>query len=547
MTKSPVKIVALLVVLTTCPIGCRRQDPPPAIGERPLTISYCCDEWMMSPFWGMPIMHAVFLPLTVAGPDGEPVPRLALDWQHSTDFSEWTIRIRDDLLWHDGVPVTAADVVFTLELLSHPEANQYNPDNYAVELIDDYSYSIRYLEPGPGNPYDWYTVYYPEHLLADLDPAQLSTWKFWTEPIGNGPFRYARHVPGMLMELAANSDFALDRPRISHLAIKFNQGAPTLPELLGGEVDLAPYISRLDALQLSGYERLEVYRIPSTHRAKAIDWNQRREPFGDPQIRRALTLAIDRREILRAFDLPAETPLSDVVFTPRQLARGELPPLLEADPQEAQRLLAEAGWRDSDHDGILDRHGKPFRFTALVSTGGEGPDLAVLVQAQLRRIGVAMEIDTLDGAAAFRRKQAADFDVSFADHMLTSLSEGKAMASVLGSDSLLGYDRPEVAALLATMEQTLDPKEVDRLCREMWPYLQEDLPITFLHPTVTWTVARRNVRGIDSWIPDPTMILDRLWIEETPATPLTCSRSRYVIGSATQGVLSPCKRRLTTQ
>ena len=517
MTRCPVKIVALLVVLTACQIGCQRHDPPPTNDKEPLRISYCCDEWMMSPFWGMPITQAVFLPLTVVGPDGEPVPRLALDWQHSTDFSEWTIRIRDDLLWHDGVPVTAADVVFTLELLSHPEANHYNPDDYEVELIDDYSYNIRYLEPGPGNPYDWYTVYYPEHLLVDLDPAQLNTWEFWTEPIGNGPFRYARHVPGMLMELVANPDFALGRPRISHLAIKFNQGAPTLPELLGGEVDLAPYISRLDALQLSGDERFEVYGLPSTSWAKTIDWNQRREPFGDPQIRRALTLAIDRREILRAFDLPAETPLSDVVFTPRQLARDELPPPLEADPHEAQRLLAAAGWSDTDQDGILDRHGKPFRFTALVPVV-ENTDLAVLVQAQLRRIGVAMEISTV-GAWVDRQKHPDDFDVVFAYHMLTGISELTPMASVLGSDSLLGYDRPEVAALLAAMDQTLDPEKVDRLYREMWPYLQEDLPITFLHPLVNWSVARRNVRGIDSWIPDPTMILDRLWVEEAPTTP----------------------------
>ncbi len=130
-----------------------------------------------------------------------------------------------------------------------------------------------------------------------------------------------------------------------------------------------------------------------------------------------------------------------------------------------------------------------------------------------------MEIRTLDGAAAYRKRQSADFDAVFVNHMLTSLSEGLAMAPVLGSSSSLGYDRPEIAALFAAIEQTLDPEEVDRLCREMWPYLQEDLPITFLHPTVTWSVARRSLRGIDPRIPDPTMILDRLWVEETPTTP----------------------------
>lgn len=195
----------------------------------------------------------------------------------------------------------------------------------------------------------------------------------------------------------------------------------------------------MHALRMQGGPRFRIYPTPAPHRAKGIFWNQRRMPFDDPRVRRALTLAIDRREILRALSLPEETPLFDVIFTPGQFLRGEPPPPLEADSAEAVRLLAEAGWRDTDADGIRERAGTPFRFAALVPTGADSEQLAVLVQAQLRRFGIAMEIHTLDGDAVGRRVASGEFDAVFRDHLMYAPGTGaRSSAGWFGRESGTG-------------------------------------------------------------------------------------------------------------
>lgn len=98
----------------------------------------------MAPHWGMPSAHAVFLPLTATDERGERVGRLARSWEHSSDYREWTVRLLSDVRWHDGVPVTAHDVAWTLEFLRHPDVLHEPPDAYDLTVLDDTTYTIRY-------------------------------------------------------------------------------------------------------------------------------------------------------------------------------------------------------------------------------------------------------------------------------------------------------------------------------------------------------------------------------------------------------------------
>lgn len=468
----------------------------------------------MAPNWGMPAMHMVFLPLAVRNPDDELEGRLARDWERSADYRHWTVHLRTDVRWHDGMPVTAHDVAFTLELLTHPDVLAY-PGDYSLIVVDDSTYTIELRKGGMGSPLDTYGVYYPRHLLQGLEPSEFAEWEFWTHPVGNGPYRYVRHQPGAAMVLEANPDFYAGAPAIGRVVLKFVPGAPLLTDLLSGQVDLAPMMNRMDVLRLRQDPRFEVHATPWPHRAKGLFWNHRRPPFDDLRVRRALTLAIDRRELLRALSLPEDAPLFDVIFSMRQFRRGQLPPPLETDSAVAVRLLTEAGWRDRDGDGVLDRDGEPFRFTALVRTGSESEALAVLIQARLRRFGVAMEIERLDGGVAYRRGLAGEFDALFRNHLMDAPGRGAPSAKWFGYESAVGYDDPAVAARLDSIGDTVDPGEMDRLYRATWPAFREDLPVIFLHPVVSWTVARRHVRGLGRpHVLDPMSAVEELWLEE---------------------------------
>lgn len=125
----------------------------------------------------------MFLPLAKRNGQGELEGRLAESWEHTPQDHMWTIRRRD------GMPVTAHDIKFTIDLLTHPDVRWYPPNSYAVEIVDDLTYRIRYKQNGlAASVGDDWQVYYPKHILEKLDPKAFMNWDFWKHPVGNGPY-----------------------------------------------------------------------------------------------------------------------------------------------------------------------------------------------------------------------------------------------------------------------------------------------------------------------------------------------------------------------
>jgi peptide/nickel transport system substrate-binding protein len=424
-------------------------------------------------------------------------------------------------------------VKFTLEPYMHPAVLWVPPGSYVVTVLDDKTYTITYHRRVigisiPGE--DDYTVYYPKHLLQKLDPNEFYNWDFWTHPVGNGPYRYVRHVPKTMMELEANSDYYQGKPRIERVLLKF--GNPTasgaVTELLSNNVDVARLINPLDALKLRRDPRFHVYE--GIYREQdmwvvALFWNQRHPALRDPKVRRALTLAIDRRELDQLLNLPEETPIFDVIFSERQFRRGELPQPLPYDPELAKTLLHEAGWQDQKGDGLRQQDGRPFRLVVLGPGYGPDAQAAVYVQAALHRVGVQVDLGTLDWDTVRQRARAGDFEAAILEMTLGECrmffgeleigDVGTGFAFARAHSSPIGYANPKVTALLKELRVTFNPDQEDRIYRQIWPILQADMPATFLCPFVQPTAARRRVRGLSSpWRADPVWCMDDLWLED---------------------------------
>lgn len=146
-----------------------------------------------------------FLPLAVWNEKGDWEGRLAERWEHSPDYREWTYYIRPDVRWHDGVPVTAHDVKFSLDLLAHPDVLVISPSSIdSVTVLNDHTVRVHHRRL---TYYAVDNVIYPKHLLERLNPRQFYQWDFWKHPVGNGPYRFVRYQPQTMMELEANSDY----------------------------------------------------------------------------------------------------------------------------------------------------------------------------------------------------------------------------------------------------------------------------------------------------------------------------------------------------
>jgi peptide/nickel transport system substrate-binding protein len=508
-----ISLFACACVVAGAWLGCTRETGHAPPEESTITVLQWGDERVFSEFnWDLSPKFLVFLPLTARNERGELEGRLAKSWEHSADFKTWTIHLRSDVKWHDGVPVTAHDMKFTLDLRNHL-ASLRGGANDTVTVLNDSTYTVTYANLA-NNPLDWWRVYYPKHLLEHLDPEKVGEWDFWMHPVGNGPYRYVRHVPATLIELEANPDYFRGKPKIDRVILKLgNNASGPLAELQSGNVD-AMGVNRATAHNLGEDPRFDTYYMVSAGATISIAWNQAYLPFRDPSVRRALRLAIDRRELHGILDLPDDLPIYDVIMSDRQFRRGDFPEPLPHDPELANRLLEEAGGRDRDGDGIREREGEEFRFTTILQ-GDEDNRAAVYLQAQLREVGVGMEVQPVATVGEFVR--SGDFDAVIF-RFFHQLDEGNwTSGRFLGEASPIGFRDPGVASLIASWGRTLDEAELDRIYQALWPILEEQAPMTYLYPDVWSFAAHNRLRGLSSpWRADPVLFMEDLWIEDEP-------------------------------
>jgi peptide/nickel transport system substrate-binding protein len=479
-----------------------------------MTALYIGDERIMNyNYWGMEAHFMMFLPLVAFEGDeaGELEPRLAESWQHSDDYREWTFWLRRDVRWHDGQSTTAHDIKFTLDLYKENLMPRGIMSPYSVTLLDDYSFKIIFDEPTDAlNPW---IVYYPKHLLEDLDPEEFYSWEFWEHPVGNGPYRYLRHVPKTMAEYEANPDYYKGRPKIDRIVLKFGT-ENALTELLSGNVDVA-YPSQADILKLKGNTRFRTYHWWGSW-IETIHWNHKNPLFQDPVARRALTLAIDRRELSSALNHPEGIPILDVISSQKQYRNGQIPKPLPYDPGEASHLLQNLGWKDTDKDGVLEKNGREFRFTAIHASNNRFgiEKAAVFIQAQFKKIGVKMEIQPLQYGVVSRRFKNGDFDAVF-DRFKNGEQGTLVQMNYFGEKSPFGYTNPELLEYLNDIKYTINPQKRDAIYQKIMLIFQKDVPLTFLLPQVQAAAAHRRIKGISNnmkW--DPVWFAEYLWIVE---------------------------------
>jgi peptide/nickel transport system substrate-binding protein len=445
-------------------------------------------------------MWLIFLPLVFMDAEGQAHPGLLERWEHSDDYTEWTLHLRKDVKWGDGVPVTAKDVKFTLELITNPELWWEQKVFDKITIIDDTTCLLSNNRPFSALLYRAGGIY-PQHLLGDLKIADIYYWEFWNQPVGNGPYRYLRHVPKTMVELEYNPDYFGEKPNIERIIFKF--GDNWITELLSGNVDVALEIPSLEVIKLGKDPRFNIYYEFNVTNAFTIIWNHKNPLFSDPDVRRALTLALNRKELIQVLNMPDSTPLFDTIITDGQFYRGEVPTPLPYDPEQAKKILDAEGWvLTNNNNGVREQNGREFRFSLLVSE-----DLlttAVYVKDQFRKVGVHMEIVPMELRFHVAKQNEGKFDAIMRGFQQFDPGWGFG-----------GYDNPELKQLLYEAIHSVSFDEVDRIANKIAPIFQKDLPWLMLYPDVKFHIVHKRIRGLESpFRAHPTRFIHSLWIEE---------------------------------
>lgn len=476
----------------------------------------------------------LFLPLIRYDSLLTPVPALAESWDTTRiapDSLALTFRLRKDIRWHDGQPVTAEDVLFTWRRMRDPRTafpGAARWESYAPEAERLGPHTVRFrLRAHPGFLEPWaLTPPMPAHILADVSPEQLRQHPFGTQsPVGNGPFRFVRHTRGQEWVFEANPDFpeALGgRPYLDRIVYReIPDNTTLLTEVLTGRVDVAGLRpDQLEQVRASKEVRVVGFSQPQW---TYIAWNTRNPLFGDVRVRRALTMGIDRQAIVDGIlhGIPA-------------VGRATVPPThwahdstiaLPYDPAGAARLLDEAGWTDRDGDGIReDAMGRPFRFTLETRQGNDSwREITEVVQAQLREIGVDVQPRLVESASLLAklygtprgRIRERDFDA-----VLMNVIEGfeKDDSPFLHSRSrnepqgFVGYADARVDRMLDSLAVETDRGHARRLWGAYQQRIARDAPFTVLYYGRALVAVNRRLQDVRMDERGSLATIQRWWI-----------------------------------
>ena len=426
--------------------------------------------------------------------------------------------------WHDGRPVTANDVVFAFGRGRDPAIDPSHAlllrNLASVTAEGSQRVVIRFSKVYGEQLYDavWHIQPLPAHLLDTIPSDQIATSTYAAAPVGSGAYRWVRRDAGRQTVLAAMPDFFLGRPRIDRVVILLARDPEAqLNLILDGTADALENSSPTTTLpRLRVRPEYRLVPLPSFGVGYLLfnqrSYGDRSQPhpiLADRGVRRALAMALDRAQLVRAtlgdFGSVAEGPVAQLhwIRDPNGRATGY-------DPQAARRLLAERGWRDTDGDGTLDRNGQPLLLRLnFPGTSAVRNNMAVQIQEQYRRIGVRLELVRLDGPVWAERRGKGEFEIDFSQAVMDPSPAGLVQSwscAGRGGSNVAQYCNPAVDSLIdramASRTGALP------LWREAVRTINSDTPAVFLFTPVSGVIVHRRYADLNL---RPEAIWSQLW------------------------------------
>jgi peptide/nickel transport system substrate-binding protein len=494
------------------------------------------------------VMELVMLGLADIDPEGNVFPELAAELPTVEnggviiDEDAWSMdvtwKLRDDVTWADGKPVTADDVIFTYEAIVNPETGLWVPGiDYvdAVEKIDDYSFIIHYNSVYPGYLTQFggeQLVVWPAHYCNAEEG--FTAWECAREPLSNGPYILEDWQVGDHMTFVRNPDYyEKGKPGIDQIVIRIVPD-PSVAKtmLIQGDADLymwapEPMIDDLKdvssvKVSMSPTSRWVMRLFPNEAAKGSIDPEASPHPIlSDVRVRRAIRMAIDvdtiSQEIFRGYGVPVWTEF----FRPPYVCDIPRPTY---DPDGAAKLLEEAGWIDQDGDGVRECHGclnaeEGYVMSMELMTYaeyGEALELAQqLMGEMLGKIGMKLDLSVVEGSVMWADyqsggiEQQGNFDLNLWDDGYAGIDPTDFLWELYYSEAaqpdsgwnVVRWINPDFDALLDEA-YTLDEEYRQDLFCQMAQLLEEQLPVILLFSTTNADAYSARIEGVQSTVND---------------------------------------------
>jgi peptide/nickel transport system substrate-binding protein len=507
--RTPLAALALAPLLAACPDASRESMDSGSTGGTVVIVSSAPGQTflpqLIDDVLEKQVVDQVFDRLAEIGQELNTVgdagftPRLAERWEWAGDSLSIAFHLDPDARWHDGRPVRASDVRFTFDLYRDPAVG--SPHASVVETLDSVSVQdsltavIWFRRRYPEQFFDatYQMMITPEHLLKDVPRGELATSTFGQSPVGSGRFRFVRGVPRQSIEIVADTANYRGRARLDRViwSLVADPAAAT-NALFTGNADFFEALRPDLITELQKHADLRVVRYP-TLQYGFIGFNlrdpaNRSRPhplFGDRAFRRAIAMGINREQVVRtAYDTMAIIAIGPVA---RKLAVADTTlAQIPYDTVRAAALLDSLGWRDTNGDGVRDRNGRPLTFGFIVPASSSfRVRMALVVQDQLRRLGIDVKVDQLDFGLWGSRSQQGQFDATFGffamDPSPNSIRQTFTSAGTSGGLNYGWYRNPAFDALVDSGLTAMNPDRQRGYFRRAYQTIIDDAPAVFLY------------------------------------------------------------------
>jgi peptide/nickel transport system substrate-binding protein len=488
------------------------EAPPPETQE-PVTLrvgtTYIWDTANPTYGWyGYNLRYLTFDTLVEEAGIANFIPGLAESWSVSDDGLVWTFKIRQGVTFHDGTPCTAQDVAWSLNwtLEYQPETFAFYLDNFdTVEALDDTTVQVTLSDPVGNMEYLlMYVWILPRSVWEGMTSDEIMEFEDISAGIGTGPYKLVEWVEGEYLILEANENYWRGAPKIDRIVWQeFATEDAMVQALLAGEIDVVDDVPRTAVSTLQAEEAVEVPVLESTVIDELIinshEDGTQPASLNDPAVRLAIAYAVDKQQIVNVAFLGYAEPLGVVVPASMGDWHNSDVQDIPFDPAEGNRILDEAGYVDSDGDGIReDKEGNPLEYRLYSEDGATEARILEIISDGLAQIGISAPPTPMDEDSLIALYPAFDFDLilwgwgldpdpDFAMLIFTCDERGE------GGWNDSGYCNPEFEDLYVQQAITVDHEARRELVWQMQEQLFNDRPYIVLDYE-KWVQAYRSDR-----------------------------------------------------
>ena len=447
------------------------------------------------------------------------IPSLAQSWEVSSDGKTFIFHLDPRATFSDGTHVQANDVLFTLKKIVDPKSTAtqlaslfQDLDLQQSQALSDTTLRVVFGKARPSQLEAFSIPILPEHFYTRGDFAKDYNRKV----MGAGPYVLKEFKPGQSVRLVRREDYWREKPHVREILFKvISDDNVAWNALLAGELDETKVNS--DVWKKEKENRVLQDRIVF-HRFyllsyNFIPWNTRDPILSDKRVRKALAMSLDRRSIIQNLFYGTARLISGP-YTPDQWAYDPEVKPIEFDPSGAKKLLAEAGWSDTNNDHILDKNGQPLQIEILLPAGNAtSAAQGQTFQHALKGIGVDLKLTTLDASALFQRLFAGQYQGAFLqwdsdlDPDLYAVFHSSQLPP--SGQNFVFYTNPQLDQLIEHARTELNPVERAKLYHQIHRFLAEEQPYLWtLQVSEKWAVSKRvhsveesNGLGLFFWYP----------------------------------------------